>query len=526
MRSRSRRARRASRTRHRGARAIRRLERGQLPARLLVRLDPGRRHAGVAQHPVGHRPVARPPQSSSSGSRSPWYGRSSNAPPSIASRIWRSTRLSQLGADLRRPSASRRCTLMTGSYRDRDRRADTVRCYGWGRMDRIDGRARLFRHGPRRLPRLRAPDPARTRGAGRPRPAADARRPGARRHPQARVPARSAVPRGPARRGPERRRDRARRSVADRGEELRAAAARRSMRWPPAPTSSTRRRSSTARSAATPTSCSGSTSPDRPSRWGPYHYEVADTKLARHVKASAVLQICSYVDQLERIQGVRPEWLHVALGGSARTVERLRVDDYMAYYRSARDRFLATLADETPPTYPPRGDLPRARRALRCLPLGGRMREAASRRRPPEPRRRHLGAGSAGAGRRGVATLEALGELALPMEPPLEGVGEGALSASTSRRGSSSRVGAKAPASTSSLPAPARRSSSIADWHRCRRRRRATCSSTSRAIRTRRRRARLPVRRPRHRRRRSTRSGRATPPASSRSTASGGPSSG
>src|SRR5574338_1358021 len=50
--------------------------------------------------------------------------------------------------------------------------------------------------------------------------------------------------------------------------------------------------------------------------WGPYHYEVADTKLARHVKASAVLQICSYIDQLERLQGVSPEWLHVALGGS------------------------------------------------------------------------------------------------------------------------------------------------------------------------------------------------------------------
>src|SRR6187397_2744921 len=75
-------------------------------------------------------------------------------------------------------------------------------------------------------------------------------------------------------------------------------------------------------------------STERPSTWGPYHYEVADTKLARHVKASAVLQICSYIDQLERLQGVRPEWLHVALGGSARTVETLRVDDYMAYYRS------------------------------------------------------------------------------------------------------------------------------------------------------------------------------------------------
>src|SRR5512143_1067742 len=69
--------------------------------------------------------------------------------------------------------------------------------------------------------------------------------------------------------------------------------------------------------------------PDRPSVWGPWHYEVADTKLARHVKSSAVLQICSYVDQLERLQGVRPEWMHLALGGSAHAVERLRVDDFM-----------------------------------------------------------------------------------------------------------------------------------------------------------------------------------------------------
>ena len=51
--------------------------------------------------------------------------------------------------------------------------------------------------------------------------------------------------------------------------------------------------------------------PARPSVWGPYHYEVADTKLARHVKAGAVLQICSYVEQLERLQGVRPESMRV-----------------------------------------------------------------------------------------------------------------------------------------------------------------------------------------------------------------------
>src|ERR1035437_11093040 len=34
---------------------------------------------------------------------------------------------------------------------------------------------------------------------------------------------------------------------------------------------------------------------ERPSVLGPWSYEIADTKLARHVKASALLQICSYV---------------------------------------------------------------------------------------------------------------------------------------------------------------------------------------------------------------------------------------
>ena len=86
--------------------------------------------------------------------------------------------------------------------------------------------------------------------------------------------------------------------------------------------------------------------PDRPSVWGPYHYEVADTKLARHVKAGAVLQICSYVDQLERLQGVLPRHMRVVLGGSARETAVLRTEDYMAYYRAARQRFEATVLDD------------------------------------------------------------------------------------------------------------------------------------------------------------------------------------
>jgi predicted RecB family nuclease len=167
--------------------------------------------------------------------------------------------------------------------------------------------------------------------------------------------------------------------------------------------------------------------PDRPSRWGPYHYEVADTKLARHVKASAVLQICSYVDQLETIQGVRPVWLHVALGGSSHAVERLRVDDYMAYYRNARDRFLAALVDETTPTYPPAGTYPEP---VEHCDVCRWAAECARRRRTDD----HLGlvAGISARQRRalaerGVATLEALGELSLPITPRLEGTSERAI---------------------------------------------------------------------------------------------------
>ena len=85
--------------------------------------------------------------------------------------------------------------------------------------------------------------------------------------------------------------------------------------------------------------------PDRPSIWGPYHYEVADTKLARHVKAGAVLQVCSYVEQLERLQGIRPERMLIVLGGSARQTAELRVDDFMAYYRAAKERFEAEVVD-------------------------------------------------------------------------------------------------------------------------------------------------------------------------------------
>src|SRR3954468_20183975 len=167
--------------------------------------------------------------------------------------------------------------------------------------------------------------------------------------------------------------------------------------------------------------------PTRPSAFGTWHYEVADTKLARHVKASAELQICTYVALLEAIQGVRPEWMHVALGGSARAVERLRVDDFMAYYRSVRARFLATMTADDPPRFPPLDTYPDP---VDHCDVCRWAAECAARRREDD----HLSlvAGISARQRReltsrGVDTLADLGRPPLPMDPPLTGTSTGAL---------------------------------------------------------------------------------------------------
>jgi uncharacterized protein len=78
-------------------------------------------------------------------------------------------------------------------------------------------------------------------------------------------------------------------------------------------------------------------------------YEPVETKLARATRPEHLLQLCFYAEQLERIQGVRPEFVHVELGSGQR--ETFRTAEYAAYYRHVRDRFLAALA-EPPATYP------------------------------------------------------------------------------------------------------------------------------------------------------------------------------
>ena len=149
---------------------------------------------------------------------------------------------------------------------------------------------------------------------------------------------------------------------------------------------------------------------------------MADTKLARHTKASALLQICSYIEQLTRIQGRQPEWMHVALGGSARTVDRHRVTDYMAYYRQARRLFEANVAANEP-AYPPTATYPEP---VEHCDVCRWSELCTARRRADDDLSLVAGITSRQRGAlraREVPTRRGLAGLELPLAPPLEGVG-------------------------------------------------------------------------------------------------------
>ena len=82
---------------------------------------------------------------------------------------------------------------------------------------------------------------------------------------------------------------------------------------------------------------------ERPSDLGPWSYEVWDTKLARHAKASAVLQLCMYSDLVAEYQELTPSEMHLALGGVRGETVSFRVADYAAYYRMVARELEATM---------------------------------------------------------------------------------------------------------------------------------------------------------------------------------------
>jgi len=88
---------------------------------------------------------------------------------------------------------------------------------------------------------------------------------------------------------------------------------------------------------------------EEPSDLGSFSYEAWDTKLARHAKPNAVLQLTFYSHELERIQGLLPERMRVVLGTGEE--EEFRPADFAAFYRRARARLEEAVASRAD-TYP------------------------------------------------------------------------------------------------------------------------------------------------------------------------------
>ncbi|MGH9166123.1 MAG: TM0106 family RecB-like putative nuclease, partial [Acidimicrobiales bacterium] len=89
---------------------------------------------------------------------------------------------------------------------------------------------------------------------------------------------------------------------------------------------------------------------EEPSLLGSWRYEPADTKLARRVKAAAVLQLCSYADHLTRLQGVAPQSIHVVTGDGRWA--GMALADFAAYYRVAKGRAEEAAWAPARPSYP------------------------------------------------------------------------------------------------------------------------------------------------------------------------------
>lgn len=71
---------------------------------------------------------------------------------------------------------------------------------------------------------------------------------------------------------------------------------------------------------------------------GNYHYIVKDIKRSPVPKSKFIIQICSYCDMLEKIQGVRPLEASILLGN--KDEEFFNVDDYFSFYLNLKNNFL------------------------------------------------------------------------------------------------------------------------------------------------------------------------------------------
>lgn len=85
---------------------------------------------------------------------------------------------------------------------------------------------------------------------------------------------------------------------------------------------------------------------ETPSLFGPWSYEVYDTKLAMETRGTAILQLSLYSDLLAGVQKAAPEKFHVVTPKPVDPVQHFRVADFAAYYRSVRRNLTAAVAQD------------------------------------------------------------------------------------------------------------------------------------------------------------------------------------
>lgn len=88
-----------------------------------------------------------------------------------------------------------------------------------------------------------------------------------------------------------------------------------------------------------------------PSDLGSWSYEVYDTKLAKDTRAGTISQLCVYSHLVGKLQGIRPERMHVVMPGSGFAPQTYRLDDFTAYFRLL-EKEIEAFADTPGETYP------------------------------------------------------------------------------------------------------------------------------------------------------------------------------
>jgi predicted RecB family nuclease len=92
--------------------------------------------------------------------------------------------------------------------------------------------------------------------------------------------------------------------------------------------------------------------PEKPTGLGNWSYEAVDCKLARETKAETILQLCLYSELVAELQGLEPEFFHVARPNVGFQLESYRLSGFAAYYRAVKMNLLGAVKAGSGETYP------------------------------------------------------------------------------------------------------------------------------------------------------------------------------